>query len=124
VPCGGRRACWVGAKPVSLGNASMCCCSATINQTLPPTNGRSTHPLLIPLVAGIIHGDMKPENVLLKTDEHCAAGARALVMDFGLSTMLKGSATHVSNYTSGTPFYIAPEVRPRWTAQAPCSMPT
>jgi serine/threonine protein kinase len=30
--------------------------------------------------------------------------------DFGLSTALKGSATHVSNYGAGTPFYLAPEV--------------
>jgi serine/threonine protein kinase len=31
--------------------------------------------------------------------------------DFGLSTTIGPQATHVSNYNSGTPFYVAPEVR-------------
>jgi len=30
--------------------------------------------------------------------------------DFGLSTTLGPTATHVSNYKSGTPYYCAPEV--------------
>lgn len=35
--------------------------------------------------AGIIHGDLKPHNVLLKTSEECAKGFVAKVGDFGLS---------------------------------------
>lgn len=32
------------------------------------------------------------------------------LQDFGLAATMDPSATHISNYNSGTPFYVAPEV--------------
>jgi serine/threonine protein kinase len=32
------------------------------------------------------------------------------IQDFGLSARLPGNATHLSYYSKGTPFYVAPEV--------------
>lgn len=50
--------------------------------------------------AGILHGDLKPGNVLL-----CADGAK--VLDFGLAELLGAPA---SDKMLGTPLYVAPEL--------------
>lgn len=47
---------------------------------------------------------------LLQLDDTVPALLVAKLTDFGLSVALEPNATHVSNYTSGTPFYVAPEV--------------
>ena len=59
---------------------------------------------------GIIHGDLKLENVLVKLDEKLRKGFQTKVTDFGLSALVKVDETHVSNFGHGTPFYIAPEI--------------
>jgi serine/threonine protein kinase len=50
----------------------------------------------------IVHGDLKPDNVLLKMDAACTAGLVAKLTDFGLSAALGPDRTHVSNFVAGT----------------------
>ncbi len=50
---------------------------------------------------GVVHGDIKPENIMLNT-----ARGVAKVMDFGVSRIAKGDT---DNRVSGTPTYMSPE---------------
>lgn len=58
----------------------------------------------------VIHGDLKSNNILLKSDPYAPEGVRVKVADFGLSVRLDEGVTHVGDYHAGTPFYAAPEV--------------
>ena len=49
--------------------------------------------------AGLVHGDIKPENILFDGDKN------AKLVDFGLSAMQSGPGAEIW----GTPYYIAPE---------------
>ncbi|KAG2488918.1 hypothetical protein HYH03_012541 [Edaphochlamys debaryana] len=57
----------------------------------------------------IIHGDLNPNNVLLKRDATAPNGFRVKMADFGLSVMVPIQKTHMSNLRLGTLYYIAPE---------------
>ncbi len=60
---------------------------------------------------GIVHRDVKPENIFLVHDPEVPGGERAKILDFGIAK-LAGNATGVKTQTSsmmGTPVYMSPE---------------
>jgi serine/threonine protein kinase/Tfp pilus assembly protein PilF len=59
--------------------------------------------------SGMVHGDLKPGNVMLTGVEH--AELMAIVMDFGLarSTSRTGARSAASLFVGGTPAYMPPE---------------
>ncbi len=54
--------------------------------------------------AGVLHRDVKPDNVLLSTD-----GGRAVLTDFGIATLDDDSSVTRTGTLIGTPAFIAPE---------------
>lgn len=56
---------------------------------------------------GVIHGDVKPENVFLR--EAPVRGARVTLMDFGISKVLGLDRLTRTGEVVGTPAYMAPE---------------
>ena len=58
----------------------------------------------------VIHGDLKPHNVLLTAAPDDERGWIGKIADFGLSVKIKRGEQHVSGIQHGTEGYVAPEV--------------
>lgn len=56
-----------------------------------------------------VHRDLSPNNVLLTSDAN-KRGFRAVLSDFGLSTVLASGATHRTSQAKGTLTYMGPEL--------------
>ena len=59
---------------------------------------------------GVMHGDLKPANVLLKSTASDPRGFVCNVSDFGLSRVLDAGSTHVSTRSYGTIAFMPPEL--------------
>jgi len=59
---------------------------------------------------GVMHGDLKPANVLLKSTASDPRGFSCKVSDFGLSRVLDAGSTHVSTRSYGTIAFMPPEL--------------
>lgn len=61
--------------------------------------------------AGIVHQDVKPENIMLVADPEAPGGQRAIVLDFGVARFVESLPPSQSPLlpSFGTPLYMAPE---------------
>lgn len=66
---------------------------------------------------GVVHGDLKTCNVLLKGSARDARGFSCKIADFGLSRVLEMDATHISTRTYGEQQHQSGHAVP--AAQAP-----
>jgi serine/threonine-protein kinase len=62
--------------------------------------------------AGVVHRDMKPENVMVLPDPLAQGGERVKVLDFGIALLTdtaEGERLTAPGMTRGTPHYMSPE---------------
>lgn len=59
---------------------------------------------------GIVHRDIKPDNIMLVPDPIAPGGERVKVLDFGIAKLAQGAAHFTAiNAVMGTPRYMSPE---------------
>ncbi|GAX78545.1 hypothetical protein CEUSTIGMA_g5985.t1 [Chlamydomonas eustigma] len=60
--------------------------------------------------AGVLHSDLKAQNIMLKSSGSKGRGFVAKVADFGMSSQMNQAAKHLSSMFQGTVTHMAPEV--------------
>src|SRR4051812_30164844 len=60
--------------------------------------------------AGVIHRDVKPENILVADHDEEVGGRAAWITDFGVARLVYGASRTRSSQIPGTVDYVAPEV--------------
>lgn len=62
---------------------------------------------------GVVHRDLKPDNIMLVHDDAVAGGERVKILDFGIAKLVRASVTAtpltLADMGMGTPGYMAPE---------------
>ncbi len=58
---------------------------------------------------GVVHRDLKPDNIVLVPDRMRPGRERAVLVDFGVAKVVAGSPHTLRGDLLGTPFYMAPE---------------
>ena len=59
---------------------------------------------------GIVHRDMKPDNLMLVRDPIAPGGERVKILDFGIAKLMKSGAKRTAtSAVMGTPLYMSPE---------------
>jgi serine/threonine-protein kinase len=61
---------------------------------------------------GVIHRDLKPDNVFIVPDAEVAGGERTKILDFGIAKLTDGNSSSKRTQTGmmmGTPLYMSPE---------------
>lgn len=61
--------------------------------------------------AGVVHRDLKPDNVILILDSEALGGERAKVLDFGIAHLMAAAPEKAASHSVplGTPGYMSPE---------------
>lgn len=58
---------------------------------------------------GVLHRDIKPDNIMLKTEPSEALGFRPVITDLGLAKLREGGVQTDHGMSLGTPAYMSPE---------------
>ena len=59
---------------------------------------------------GIVHADMKPENIIIEYDADFQEIKSLKIIDFGSAFLLNSTATNQMEFNASTPEYVPPEV--------------
>ncbi len=79
------------------------------------------HALAAAHAAGIVHRDVKPENVFLRRARSAGASATVKVLDFGIAKVIEEARTSSNTGAMGSPYWMAPEQTERRATITPAT---